>query len=337
MKKKVIYDGDFVTVRMKKKAYGKTGFYLDIAHVRKALVQVAAEKNPESGRDSMKNGLTSIPPGYTLLGLLRNRRERKLAEGKTSVARQLQNIITHMETARCDIRLDRLDRAWCMDFLLGLKGERKESTRHNYFLNLNASLNEAVADGLLKENPFRSIPARCRPHRQKAGVEYLESGEVRAMLDTEYRKDIKDFFRFLCYSGMRYGDAARLRWNDLHASGNGFVHIGFTAQKTGKRQSVYVPAEILPEKKDGDLVFSLPHPTNINRHLKKWAALAGVKKNVHLHTARHTFATCAVSRGIDLYVVSKLLGHSNISTTQIYAEVVDRKKMEAAMKMKDVF
>jgi len=66
-----------------------------------------------------------------------------------------------------------------------------------------------------------------------------------------------------------------------------------------------------------------------NEVLKKWAKEAGINKNLSSHVARHSFATMALSSGADLYTVSKLLGHRNIATTQIYAKIIDKKKEEA--------
>ena len=62
---------------------------------------------------------------------------------------------------------------------------------------------------------------------------------------------------------------------------------------------------------------------------KEWAKAAGIKKNISFHTARHTFATMMLTLGADIYTTSKLLGHSRISTTEIYAKIVDKKKDEA--------
>ena len=66
-----------------------------------------------------------------------------------------------------------------------------------------------------------------------------------------------------------------------------------------------------------------------NEILPKWAEQAGIKKHITFHTARHTHATMLLTLGVDLYTVSKLLGHTNIQTTQIYAKLVDESKKKA--------
>lgn len=89
----------------------------------------------------------------------------------------------------------------------------------------------------------------------------------------------------------------------------------------------------LPKRKSADadsFVFEeLPRDSHINTHLKMWTAKAGITKAVTYHTSRHTFATMLLTLGADLYTVSKLLGHSQIKNTQIYAEIINRRKDEA--------
>jgi len=63
--------------------------------------------------------------------------------------------------------------------------------------------------------------------------------------------------------------------------------------------------------------------------LKRWAKRAGISKTVSFHVGRHTFATLGLANGIDLYVMSKLLGHRRVETTEIYAKVIDKSKRDA--------
>ena len=81
----------------------------------------------------------------------------------------------------------------------------------------------------------------------------------------------------------------------------------------------------MPESK----VFNLPSQQTITLALKRWTEKAEISKKVTFHTARHTFATVALTQGVDLYTVSKLLGHTDIKNTQIYAKIVDEKKRTA--------
>ena len=78
-------------------------------------------------------------------------------------------------------------------------------------------------------------------------------------------------------------------------------------------------------------------PNVTHKVLAKWAVAAGITKKITYHTSRHSFATMMLTLGADLYTTSKLLGHSNVKTTQIYAKIVDSKKVEAVNLVDSVF
>lgn len=89
---------------------------------------------------------------------------------------------------------------------------------------------------------------------------------------------------------------------------------------------------------DSDNVFArLPKGQYLNDLIKAWAKEAGLSKYVTFHTSRHTFATMLLTLGADLYTVSKLLGHANVKTTQIYGKIVDQKKVDAVSRIDKAF
>lgn len=81
----------------------------------------------------------------------------------------------------------------------------------------------------------------------------------------------------------------------------------------------------------------MPTQPTVSRNLKEWAKAAGITKKVTFHVSRHTFATLELTLGADLYTVSKLLGHSDVSVTQVYAKIIDKKKTEAVNLINGVF
>ena len=145
---------------------------------------------------------------------------------------------------------------------------------------------------------------------------------------------MKQAFLFSCLCGLRVSDIRKLKWSDLQKSGER-IRIEIKMQKT--KEPLYLPIsdealKWLPQRgeaKDDDFIFPLTHEGTINNILQKWAKAAGVTKHISFHVARHTHATMMLTLGADLYTVSKVLGHKNIATTQIYAKIVDKKKEEA--------
>ena len=90
--------------------------------------------------------------------------------------------------------------------------------------------------------------------------------------------------------------------------------------------------QLCGERGDADrLVFEgLQNPSWINRPIKKWVEASGITKHITFHCFRHTYATLQLTKGTDIYTVSKMLGHKKVTTTQIYAKIVDEKKEAAA-------
>ena len=98
--------------------------------------------------------------------------------------------------------------------------------------------------------------------------------------------------------------------------------------------AVSILNEIRNENNPSEEVFSrFPTTRNARNLLKLWVARAGIKKNVYFHVARHTFATISLTYGMDIYTVSKLLGHVNLRHTEIYAKIVDEKKRQEIQKL----
>ena len=150
-------------------------------------------------------------------------------------------------------------------------------------------------------------------------------------------------FLFACFCGLRLSDVKDMKWKDIKFDADGGAVVSKVQVKT--RQSIVVPLYAnalmwLPDRgkaKDNEPVYDLPTHFTINRSVKKWAKDAQIEKNVTFHLSRHTFATILLTLGADIYTTSKLLGHKNLRTTQIYAEVVNKKKAEAVNLMDSVF
>lgn len=212
-----------------------------------------------------------------------------------------------------------------------------------YFVHFASALNDAVRRKLIPANPTKYLNPDDRrllnfPPPQRG---YLTIAEVKRLIETECdQPQVKQAFLFGCFCGLRISDIRALRWQDIDRTGEQWT-VTILMQKT--RERLYLPlsseaVKWLPEKgsaADGDVVFGLIQKTSdgLNTSLKNWAKSAGIVKDVTFHMSRHTFATSLLTLGADLYTTSKLLGHKKISTTQIYAEIVNQKKVDAVNMM----
>ena len=207
------------------------------------------------------------------------------------------------------------------------------------FARVMVALNKAEREGIIIKNPGKEIDNRLKPHAKESTRCYLTLEDVKKIIETPYTpdNDVKPAFLFCCFSGLRHSDLLKLTWGEIKQTSDGQYQIETMMKKT--KHNVAVPLSenalsFLPERgeaKDNDRVFSkLPdQPGNADARLKTLIRHAGIDKKVSFHVGRHTFATLTLTYGADLYTVSKLLGHSNIRTTQIYAKIVDENKRKA--------
>ena len=138
---------------------------------------------------------------------------------------------------------------------------------------------------------------------------------------------------FSALTGLRHSDIQKLTWGEIQKEGDSY-RLHFTQQKT--KGVEYMPIseqayQLCGEPKEpNQLVFEdLPDPAWISKPLQRWIKAAGISKKITFHCFRHTYATLQLAGGTDLYTVSKMLGHTDVKTTQIYAKIVDEKKNQA--------
>lgn len=205
------------------------------------------------------------------------------------------------------------------------------NSRASYFSKLRACLNQALADGLISRNPAQGVGGM---KTEEVTRMYLTLDEIRTLVRTDCNYPaIKSAFLFSCLTGLRRSDVARIRWEDVHQQG-GFTRIIFRQKKTGGQEYLDITpeaVELMGERGGStECVFKGLHkPSVTNRVIKAWVARAGIDKDITFHCARHTFAVMMLDLGTDIYTVSKLLGHRELSTTQIYAKVLDKAKQTA--------
>lgn len=255
------------------------------------------------------------------------------------------------------VRLVDVDKDFCIGFIEYLKhgyiinrGQQgagqhlKPSSAEKKMSAFGYVLKEAVKEGLIKNNPFDQVDKADKIKVNESTREYLTEDELKKLADTPApSEETRRVYLFMCCCGLRISDIKALRWEDIERDGQRW-RVKIRQQKT--QEPLYLPLseqarQYLPaqgEASPADNVFSeLPTEPAMNRQLKKWAAAAHINKTLTLHTARHTCATLLLSKGVDLYTVSKILGHAEIGTTQIYAKIIDKTKENAVDTLNNLF
>lgn len=192
-------------------------------------------------------------------------------------------------------------------------------------------LNEAIKDNLTTSTPFAKYKLKKEPTtRIFLSLEQLASMEKLLNVDIvpPLKNTIKAFL-FGCYTGLRYSDIKNLKAENLQHD-----RLLFIQEKTGEQIALPLTdkAKKLIDFEAKELDFKIYTNESYNVYLKEIAKTLGLPAKLSFHSSRHTFATTAIELGIPIEIISKLLGHNDIKTTQIYAKITDRKKFEEMKK-----
>ena len=252
-----------------------------------------------------------------------------------------------------NLALKEVDKDFCKGFIAFLKtctfnnGKKTlGSTTCRIFMNrLAAALNMAVREGLIDNNPFKLLDAKEKPQKKSTMREFLTIEELRTLIATPCRYEIvKKAFLFSCFTGLRYSDMMALKWNEIHKAADGkTLYIEHEQVKTKNMVTIPLSNEALkwmPRKSKGDeRVFHQLRitSTTVEVVLGEWMQEAGIRKHITYHCSRHTAATLLLTLGADLYTVSKILGHRSIRMTEVYAKIVDKKKIETMNLVNNMF
>ena len=343
-----------VKLRVKKLIDGNGSYYLDWFQDGKRhyeylkLYTVLSDRPTKAERDANKESLK-------LAQQIRNQRENQLIaepQGITPVHKRKQSVYAYLEANSAskgglfmaehfrkhmkekDFQIQYLTKDHVQNFSNYLSDNLNGNTASAYFSKLRTILKRAIAEKILPSDLLLDIEA---PKKQENIVNFLTPEEITKIAQSDLNPKVKRVFLFSCFSGMRYSDIKNLTWGNITED----FRLKFSQQKTqtskGKQTSVtYLPMNpqaiaLLGERKDDDIkVFEVPLQQTCDKALKGITTKLKIKKNLHFHIARHSFGVILLENDVDIYKVSKLLGHKSVQTTiKHYANITDKGAREA--------
>lgn len=262
--------------------------------------------------------------------------------------------------------LDQVDSDWIeefQDFLLTEGGpEKKDGTRNGNSANtvrkklqrLKGMFSWLIKNKNLKHDPFTGVD-RVEKKRSNTKVK-LTFNQIKAIKELKLKEEsklwhVRNYFMYSFYNaGIRFGDLCTLTWSNLVDG-----RLTYSMHKTGKRKSIKQlepMKEILnlyrtKDSKSTTYIFPIlddkysdpmelrkaigSKNARVNLMLKDIAKEAGIESNVSFHVSRHSFAHFALKKGMDLYSISKALGHSDLKITEQYLKSFDEEKLDSDM------
>lgn len=345
-RRKLSYSGA-VKLREKPLKNGGSSLYLDIYYNQRRTYEFLnlylenTDRNKQTDRETLalaeqirsKRQIEIQSGAYGVVPVHRRKENfvaffEAIVSGKKSTNHGWMHTLTHLKRfTKGVLPFSAVTETWCGAFRDYLLENVSENTAFLYFSKLKAALHKAVREKILTVNP--AINVEGIKFRQSLRT-YLSLDDLKRLADTPcHNPEIKRAFLFSCFCGLRLSDVQALKWKQITDDWK----VEIIQQKT--QETLYVPLsaqaqELLGERRQpNQYAFSLPTRNAIGVALVKWSRDAGIQKHLSFHISRHTYATLLLTQGADLYTVSKLLGHKDIRTTEIYAKIVDEKKRNA--------
>jgi len=254
----------------------------------------------------------------------------------------LHKVLPYLRAYAGDLRIRAIDADW----LEGLKAHLlaqpslAQITASHYYAAVVHVLHRAVRAKIIARNPSEGVRGIPKPEPVK---QFLTADEVASLAlhpsKGELGYEIYRGFLFACLVGLRVSDIRALRHGDIIPKPK--PHIIRRQVKTGDVVSIPVTDSamaIAGTGKADDLVFPMlsRSKSGHREYLLSWAKRAGVAKVIGWHMSRHTFAVRLLEEGVDIYTVSKLLGHANIETTMAYAKATEGMKRAAVESLPEI-
>ena len=354
---------NYVKLRERKRPNGRVYFFLDIARngvrkqehlglyyapgsTQKRAVRRKAEEQRLLRERDLENGYYGTSKFD--IDLIRYFEDHNKAKGFDKINnpyecsfKKLKNFVALKQVNTTFDRLENNTKFFqeFADYLIAdLKSQNSAWT---YFSKLKAILNNAVRERIIIHSPARYVRIKWKEVEKT----YLTIDELKVLANTKCNYDnIKLAFLFSCFTGLRLSDISKLQWKDIKQDSNNIPTLHFRQKKTGGVE--YFPLnktamDLINATKESPnifpipetLIFPMPYISKIERALGSWVKRAKINKHITFHCGRHTFAVNSITSGVDIFTVSKLLGHKDLKTTMVYAKIVDGKLTEAVNKL----
>ncbi|MFC0775295.1 tyrosine-type recombinase/integrase [Terrimonas alba] len=252
--------------------------------------------------------------------------------------------IKYLKAFHSDVLFSDIDKSWIENWKEYLEKKAKstngrtlsQNTKVSYYSKIIAAIKEAYREGIIK-NKYTDLVKGIVPEEPRK--QFLTAEELTLLVKSDCENPLlKKAFLFSCFTGLRWSDVSKLKWDDIQYSETNGYFIQLKQKKTDEEGTIQVgeqAIEVLGEKEnEGKLIFDgLKYSAHTNTKLLLWVMNAGIKKKITFHCSRHTFATWLLSNDVDIYTVQKLLLHKNIKNTQVYAKIIDQKRKAAVDKL----
>ena len=298
----------------------------------------------------VKNAVMGIgQKPLTLLALFREHNEEfekrigldRIKETHDSYLRSYKHLAAFIKEKKGveDVTLRSLDKVFYDDFELFLCKDcgMKPKTVHEHLYRLKKMTRRAVSQGTLRRDPY----CRLHPELPRRKSRHMKLEDLKKLMETPVEKPqlqfVRDMFIFSTFTGLAYADLKRLRTSDITQAEDGSWWIHIRRQKTDTLSSVRlldIPLRIVEKYRDqrkGNKVFNVYVRSYFIMLTRELGNVYGF--DLTFHQARHNFGThVTLSLGVPIETVSRMMGHMSITTTQLYAQVTD-KKVDEDMKI----
>ncbi|WP_232058403.1 site-specific integrase [Nibribacter ruber] len=226
------------------------------------------------------------------------------------------------------------------EYLITAKSQRNESkistnTAVSYYGNFRATLKLAYQEGHLLQDLDKRAGS-IKPEETER--QFLTLEELQALVNTPCPNDLlRKAALFSALTGLRYSDIEKLTWEEIHHSEATGYSLRFRQKKTKGSETFPISEQavlLLGERKTGKVLEGLTYSNTLLEQLRTWVNEAKIAKYVTFHSFRHTYAILQISSGTGFFTLSKMMGHRDLKTTQVYAKVMDKAKQDAANKIK---